>query len=108
MPGKTDKTVVQIRRVKDVWGYISRHQLPVNPVYAKLRRLGAPESALRVSAMIDGNALELSGSPGCGAAGPTCSTSSRRCCQGCGNSCEIAMKKAAADGPVAAVLMTVI
>jgi phosphoadenosine phosphosulfate reductase len=45
--------------VNEVWGYIARHQLPVNPVYAKLRRLGAPESALRVSAMIDGNALEL-------------------------------------------------
>jgi phosphoadenosine phosphosulfate reductase len=42
-----------------VWGYIARHQLPVNPVYAKLRRLGAPESALRVSAMIDANGLEL-------------------------------------------------
>lgn len=42
-----------------MWGYIQRHQLPVNPVYAKLRRLGAPEQALRVSAMIDGNALEL-------------------------------------------------
>jgi phosphoadenosine phosphosulfate reductase len=42
-----------------VWGYIQRHGLPVNPVYAKLRRLGAPESALRVLAMIDGNGLEL-------------------------------------------------
>ena len=42
-----------------MWAYIARHQLPVNPVYAKLRRLGAPEAALRVSAMIDGNALEL-------------------------------------------------
>jgi phosphoadenosine phosphosulfate reductase len=42
-----------------VWSYIYRHGLPINPVYEKLRRLGAPESALRVSAMIDGNALEL-------------------------------------------------
>jgi phosphoadenosine phosphosulfate reductase len=40
-------------------GYIARHELPVNPVYAKLRRLSAPESALRESAMIDGNGLEL-------------------------------------------------
>jgi phosphoadenosine phosphosulfate reductase len=43
----------------DVWSYIHRHGLPVNPVYAKLRQLGAPEKALRVSAMIDGNGLEL-------------------------------------------------
>jgi phosphoadenosine phosphosulfate reductase len=45
--------------VNEVWGYIARHSLPVNPVYEKLRRLGAPEASLRVSAMIDGNALEL-------------------------------------------------
>ena len=42
-----------------MWGYIARHQLPVNPVYAKLRRLGAPEQALRVSAMTDANGLEM-------------------------------------------------
>jgi phosphoadenosine phosphosulfate reductase len=42
-----------------VWSYIYRHGLPVNPVYEKLRRLGAPESAPRVPAMIDANSLEL-------------------------------------------------
>jgi len=42
----------------DVWAYIARHHLPVNPVYDKLRRIGAPERALRVSHMIDGNLLE--------------------------------------------------
>ena len=41
-----------------MWSYIHRHGLPVNPVYEKLRRLGAPESALRVTAMIDANGLE--------------------------------------------------
>jgi phosphoadenosine phosphosulfate reductase len=46
-------------RNEEVWRYIARHRLQVNPVYDKLRRLGAPERALRVSAMIDGNALEL-------------------------------------------------
>jgi phosphoadenosine phosphosulfate reductase len=51
--------LVQIRTTDDVWGYIHRNRLPVNPVYAKLRRLGGPEKALRVAAMIDGNALEL-------------------------------------------------
>lgn len=42
----------------EIWGYLSRHQVPVNPVYAKLRRLGAPEHFLRISGMIDGNRLE--------------------------------------------------
>ncbi|KAB7740955.1 phosphoadenosine phosphosulfate reductase family protein [Nostocoides sp. F2B08] len=42
----------------EIWGHISRNQLPVNPVYDKLRRLGAPEHFLRVSAMIDGSRLE--------------------------------------------------
>jgi phosphoadenosine phosphosulfate reductase len=43
----------------EIWAYIRRHRLPANPVYDKLRRLGAPEAALRISAMIDGNALEF-------------------------------------------------
>jgi phosphoadenosine phosphosulfate reductase len=42
----------------DVWSYLARHQLPANPVYAKLRRLGAPEHLLRVSHILDGNRLE--------------------------------------------------
>jgi phosphoadenosine phosphosulfate reductase len=42
----------------DVWGYLSRHGLPVNPVYERLRRLGAPDKCLRVTAMIDANGLE--------------------------------------------------
>jgi len=42
----------------DVWAHIARHQLPVNPVYAKLRQLGAPEHAQRVSHMVDGTGLE--------------------------------------------------
>jgi phosphoadenosine phosphosulfate reductase len=42
----------------DVWAYIARRRLPVNPVYAKLRRLGAPEHFLRVSHMLDGGRLE--------------------------------------------------
>jgi phosphoadenosine phosphosulfate reductase len=45
-------------RSDDIWAYIARHRLPVNPVYAKLWRLGAPESSLRVTAMIDANGLE--------------------------------------------------
>lgn len=45
-------------KTPDVWGYLQAHRLPVNPVYAKLRQLGAPESMLRVSSMIDGNRLE--------------------------------------------------
>jgi phosphoadenosine phosphosulfate reductase len=45
-------------KTADVWAYIARHRLPVNPVYAKLRRLGAPEHFLRVSHMLDGSRLE--------------------------------------------------
>lgn len=41
-----------------IWGYLTRHQIPVNPVYARLRALGAPESALRLTAVLDGNGLE--------------------------------------------------
>lgn len=42
----------------EIWGHIARHQLLLNPVYDKLRRLGAPEHFLRVSGMIDGARLE--------------------------------------------------
>lgn len=60
---RTDHTVaygpVWDWRTAEIWGHISRHQLPVNPVYAKLARLGAPEHALRVSTMIEANRLEV-------------------------------------------------
>lgn len=42
----------------DVWAYVGREGLPVNPVYAKLAALGVPESSRRVSHMIDGSHLE--------------------------------------------------
>lgn len=42
---------------EDVWTYLARHRLPVNPVYDKLRRLGAPERALRVTSIIDGGQI---------------------------------------------------
>lgn len=42
----------------EIWGHIAQRRLPVNPVYDKLRRLGAPEAFLRVSTMIDGTRLE--------------------------------------------------
>ncbi len=45
-------------KTSEIWGHIARHDLPLNPVYDKLRRLGAPEHSLRVSAMLDGNSLE--------------------------------------------------
>lgn len=41
-----------------IWGHISRHQLPTNPIYDKLRDLGAPPHAIRVSHMIDATGLE--------------------------------------------------
>lgn len=43
---------------EQIWGYIAAQRLPMNPVYSKLRRLGAPEHFLRVSHMLDGTRLE--------------------------------------------------
>ena len=37
----------------DIWAHIHRHNLPANPVYAKLERLGAPAHAHRVAAALD-------------------------------------------------------
>lgn len=45
-------------KTAEIWGHIARHRLPTNPVYEKLRRLGAPEHFLRVSHMVDGTRLE--------------------------------------------------
>jgi len=45
-------------KTTEIWGHIARHHLPVNPVYAKLRALGAPEHFLRVSTALDANRLE--------------------------------------------------
>lgn len=41
-----------------IWAYLTRHNVPVNPVYAKLRHLGAPETMCRVSQIIDAAHLE--------------------------------------------------
>lgn len=41
-----------------VWAHIAHHQIPTNPVYAKLRRLGAPEHFLRIAHMLDAQRLE--------------------------------------------------
>lgn len=41
----------------EIWQHIARRRLPVNSVYNKLRRLGAPEQALRVALMVDANQL---------------------------------------------------
>ena len=45
-------------KTHEIWGHIARHHLPVNPVYAKLRGLGAPEHFLRISHMLDASRLE--------------------------------------------------
>ncbi|OZC47839.1 phosphoadenosine phosphosulfate reductase [Rhodococcus sp. 14-2483-1-1] len=42
----------------DVLAYSHQHDLPSNPVYAKLAALGAPAANLRVSHILDGNFLE--------------------------------------------------
>lgn len=40
-----------------IWDYLAAHQIPTNPVYDKLRSLGAPDEALRVSHLIDASHL---------------------------------------------------
>lgn len=45
-------------KTPDIWAHLHHHQLPENPVYTKLRRLGAPQHSLRVSTMIDASCLE--------------------------------------------------
>jgi phosphoadenosine phosphosulfate reductase len=45
-------------RSQDVWGELARRGIPPNPVYDKLRRLGADERSLRVGLVVDGNGLE--------------------------------------------------
>lgn len=41
-----------------VWTYLAHHNIPTHPAYAKLRALGAPEHALRVSTALDGDHLD--------------------------------------------------
>ena len=41
-----------------VWDYIAARSLPPNPVYAKLRALGAPEEALRISTLLSDTGLQ--------------------------------------------------
>lgn len=43
---------------EEVWAFIARRGLPVNPVYAKLAALGAGPSELRVSRMLGNGLLE--------------------------------------------------
>lgn len=43
---------------EQVWQYLAAHGIPVNPVYRKLRQLGAPDTALRVASVLDGAHLE--------------------------------------------------
>jgi phosphoadenosine phosphosulfate reductase len=42
----------------DVQAHLIQHGIPENPVYEKLRALGAPETAQRVGLVVDGNNIE--------------------------------------------------
>lgn len=41
-----------------IWAHISRHNLPINPLYAKLERLGMPPHLTRVCEVLDATNLE--------------------------------------------------
>lgn len=43
------------RAADDVCAHLERNHIPVNPVYAQLRHLGAPDYPLRVSVVVDAN-----------------------------------------------------
>lgn len=43
---------------EQVWTYLAQHQIPTNPVYDKLARLGAGDHALRVGHLIDANQVQ--------------------------------------------------
>lgn len=43
---------------KDVWAYLHRNRLPINPVYERLRAIGAPPHFQRVSHVLDGTRLQ--------------------------------------------------
>ena len=45
-------------RAQDVTGYLAYHEVPANPVYDRLRALGATGRDLRVGLVIDGNGLQ--------------------------------------------------
>lgn len=42
---------------EEVWTYLAQHRLPINPVYNKLRSLGAPGRALRLTSLLDAHQL---------------------------------------------------
>ena len=41
-----------------VWSYLARHHLRVNPLYERLTRLGAPPAAHRVTSIVDAHQLQ--------------------------------------------------
>jgi phosphoadenosine phosphosulfate reductase len=42
----------------EVWSHTHQHRLPVNPLYARMRQLGVPDRARRVTHLLDGSHLE--------------------------------------------------
>ena len=43
---------------EEVYGYLERNKVPMNPIYAALKRLGVPERRARVGLLIDGWSLD--------------------------------------------------
>lgn len=43
---------------EQIWAYLDSHHVPVNPIYQRLRALGAPEHFHRISTILDGQRLE--------------------------------------------------
>lgn len=45
-------------KTDDIWGYIHRNGLPINPLYTKMKKLGVPETDQRVGSVFDGSNTE--------------------------------------------------
>lgn len=44
---------------KDIFTYLEENNIPVNPLYAKMRELGVDEKGLRVGSIVDGGSLDF-------------------------------------------------
>lgn len=44
--------------IEEVYGYLERHRVPMNPIYGQLERLGVPEKRRRVGLLIDGWSID--------------------------------------------------
>lgn len=57
--GETAFSPVWDWTTSEIFGYLDAREIPVNPVYERFRRIGAPTEMQRVSLLVDGSALAI-------------------------------------------------